>query len=97
MRFDELKGEDSRLLSFNSEPETGNPGPMPYRLLAASGDDGRMAGHPRHETRRGEAPEDGRGWYGCVVRAGLGPGAGARGSKMCTGQQRRSMERRTSV
>jgi hypothetical protein len=50
-------------------------------------DDGRMAGHQRHETHGGAAPDDGRGWYGGVVRAGLGPGAGARGSAMCTGPQ----------
>ena len=45
MRFDELKVEDSRLLRFDSKPETGHPGPIPSRAFAASGDDGRIAGH----------------------------------------------------
>jgi hypothetical protein len=48
MRFDELKVEDSRLLSFNSKPEIGNPEAMPYSSLAASGDNGRIDGHKLH-------------------------------------------------
>jgi hypothetical protein len=45
MCFDELKVKDSRLLSFNSEPETGNPEPKPYSSLVASGDNGGIDGH----------------------------------------------------
>jgi hypothetical protein len=48
MRFDELKVEDSRLLSFNSEPETGHPEPKPYISLAASGDDDGIDGHKHY-------------------------------------------------
>jgi hypothetical protein len=48
IRFDELKVAGSRLLSFSSEPETGNPEPMPSSSLAASGDSGRIDGDKFH-------------------------------------------------
>jgi hypothetical protein len=48
MRFDGLKVKDPRLLSFNSKLETGNPEPMPYSSLAASGDNARIDGHKVH-------------------------------------------------
>jgi hypothetical protein len=48
LRFDELNEQDSRLLSFNREPETGNPEPIPQSSLAASGDSGRMGGDKFH-------------------------------------------------
>jgi hypothetical protein len=38
MGVDELTVEDSRLLSFNSEPETDNPKPLAYSSLAVSGE-----------------------------------------------------------
>jgi hypothetical protein len=48
VRFDELKVEDSRLLSFNSEPETGHLEPKPYISLAASRDNDGIDGHKPH-------------------------------------------------
>jgi len=48
VRFYELKGEDSHLLSFNSEPETGHLEPKLYISLAASRDNDGIDGHRHH-------------------------------------------------